>query len=420
MPRRRSGSRSPGSSSSRSASAPPSPPSAGSSWRSATRACSTASTGSSRRSSSSPSRSSAGSATSPARSSARARFRAGSSSTSWATSPTWNVGWCSDPASRSVLVLVLFPDGVAHFATALVDRVRSRRSCARGDAAPFADGAAAGFGTTTVAPKLLEVSELVVAIGATRVVDGVSLTVEPGRIVGLIGANGAGKTTLIDAVTGFQKISAGRIELGGRELGGASARAPRTGGAGTLLPVRRAVRGHDRPRAPARRHRRGRAARMGRVAAAPRPRPPRRPDARARGDARARRPPRPVSRRDLPRPEATRRRRPGARHAAVGAPPRRTRRRPRPRGDPGARPVAHPRRPGVGRRDPARRARRRARHRGERRGRGDRLRPADLPRRRRTPRSPTRSCAAAYLGTHSPNVPSAPPPTGGSEPVATR
>jgi ABC-type branched-subunit amino acid transport system ATPase component/ABC-type branched-subunit amino acid transport system permease subunit len=50
---------------------------------------------------------------------------------------------------------------------------------------------------------LLETRGLSVNYGNHRAVDGVSLRIEPGTVVGLIGPNGAGKTTLVDALTGF-------------------------------------------------------------------------------------------------------------------------------------------------------------------------------------------------------------------------
>jgi sulfate-transporting ATPase len=57
-----------------------------------------------------------------------------------------------------------------------------------------------------------------VRYGATTAVDGVSLRIDPGRILGLIGPNGAGKTTFIDAVTGFTRPSHGRLLLDGRPI----------------------------------------------------------------------------------------------------------------------------------------------------------------------------------------------------------
>lgn len=55
-------------------------------------------------------------------------------------------------------------------------------------------------------------------------VDGVDLVVNPGEVVGLIGANGAGKTTFIDAVTGFTGLDRGQVILGGSRIDGLSAR----------------------------------------------------------------------------------------------------------------------------------------------------------------------------------------------------
>jgi branched-chain amino acid transport system ATP-binding protein len=50
---------------------------------------------------------------------------------------------------------------------------------------------------------LLEVNDLSVSFGAVRAVRDVSILVEAGTLVGLIGSNGAGKTTMLDALTGF-------------------------------------------------------------------------------------------------------------------------------------------------------------------------------------------------------------------------
>jgi branched-chain amino acid transport system ATP-binding protein len=51
-----------------------------------------------------------------------------------------------------------------------------------------------------------------------RALDSVSLTLERGEILGLIGPNGSGKTTLINIVTGFLKPTAGRILVNGVDI----------------------------------------------------------------------------------------------------------------------------------------------------------------------------------------------------------
>jgi sulfate-transporting ATPase len=63
-----------------------------------------------------------------------------------------------------------------------------------------------------------------VRFGGIPAVDGLSMTVEPGQVHGLIGPNGAGKTTAIDAITGFVRMSGGRIRLDGQDVAGWSAR----------------------------------------------------------------------------------------------------------------------------------------------------------------------------------------------------
>jgi branched-chain amino acid transport system ATP-binding protein len=47
-----------------------------------------------------------------------------------------------------------------------------------------------------------------------KAVDGVDLTLRSGEILGLIGPNGAGKTTLVNALSGFQRVTAGSVALG--------------------------------------------------------------------------------------------------------------------------------------------------------------------------------------------------------------
>src|SRR5262245_65915960 len=66
--------------------------------------------------------------------------------------------------------------------------------------------------------SILEIIDLEVQYGGVRVLRGVSLSIEEGEIVTLIGANGAGKTTLLLAVSGLVPPSAGVIRYRGQAL----------------------------------------------------------------------------------------------------------------------------------------------------------------------------------------------------------
>ena len=66
----------------------------------------------------------------------------------------------------------------------------------------------------------LVVRNLEVRYGDLVGVADVSLTVEPGSIVALLGSNGAGKTTTLNAIAGLVPRSRGSIEWGGEEIGG--------------------------------------------------------------------------------------------------------------------------------------------------------------------------------------------------------
>jgi len=64
----------------------------------------------------------------------------------------------------------------------------------------------------------LEIEELVVDYGPVRAVNGISLSVETGHTVALLGANGAGKTSTLNAVSGLIKPTSGTVRLNGRDI----------------------------------------------------------------------------------------------------------------------------------------------------------------------------------------------------------
>jgi branched-chain amino acid transport system ATP-binding protein len=64
----------------------------------------------------------------------------------------------------------------------------------------------------------LELDDVHVRYGRVHAVRGVSLKVEPGEIVAVLGANGAGKSSLLKAVMGLEPTREGRIELDGADI----------------------------------------------------------------------------------------------------------------------------------------------------------------------------------------------------------
>jgi branched-chain amino acid transport system ATP-binding protein len=65
---------------------------------------------------------------------------------------------------------------------------------------------------------LLEVTDVVVFYGKIAALKNVSLAVDEGEIVALIGANGAGKTTTLKTISGLRPLSAGRIVFEGKDI----------------------------------------------------------------------------------------------------------------------------------------------------------------------------------------------------------
>jgi branched-chain amino acid transport system ATP-binding protein len=65
---------------------------------------------------------------------------------------------------------------------------------------------------------MLHVEQLDVFYGDVQALDGVSLDVEDGAIVAIVGANGAGKTTLIRALAGMNRSAGGRVVFRGENI----------------------------------------------------------------------------------------------------------------------------------------------------------------------------------------------------------
>jgi simple sugar transport system ATP-binding protein len=86
-----------------------------------------------------------------------------------------------------------------------------------------------------VGEPLLQVEELHVHDDrGLEAVNGVSLEVRAGEIVGLAGVDANGQSELIDAITGLRKVSSGRIVLDGRDITQANARGALDAGAGHI------------------------------------------------------------------------------------------------------------------------------------------------------------------------------------------
>jgi len=67
---------------------------------------------------------------------------------------------------------------------------------------------------------LLEIRDLVVRYGEIEALRGISLKVEAGQVVTLLGANGAGKSTTLRAISGLAKPAAGDILYDGKSIAG--------------------------------------------------------------------------------------------------------------------------------------------------------------------------------------------------------
>src|ERR1700751_5595906 len=70
---------------------------------------------------------------------------------------------------------------------------------------------------------LLELADVHVHYGKVEALNGVSLTVDDGEIVPLIGGNGAGKSTTLKTISGLRPVTSGAIRFKGEDIVGVPA-----------------------------------------------------------------------------------------------------------------------------------------------------------------------------------------------------
>ncbi|HJR23470.1 MAG TPA: urea ABC transporter ATP-binding subunit UrtE [Dongiaceae bacterium] len=79
---------------------------------------------------------------------------------------------------------------------------------------------------------MLELRNVEAGYGASRVLQGITLTVKGGEFVSVLGRNGVGKTTLVRTIIGLMEKAKGSIRLDGAEIGGLQAHRRATAGIG--------------------------------------------------------------------------------------------------------------------------------------------------------------------------------------------
>ena len=94
----------------------------------------------------------------------------------------------------------------------------------RREACPTADASAGAPAVMAAVPAFLALRGVVKRYGEITALAGVSLDIAEGEFVCFLGPSGCGKTTLLRAIAGLERLDAGTLTLGGRELSSVSAR----------------------------------------------------------------------------------------------------------------------------------------------------------------------------------------------------
>ena len=112
-----------------------------------------------------------------------------------------------------VLVIIVLPGGLA----AVVAPLKAWRKAAP---APTLVAVESARPARTGTAPLLEMTKVEKSYGSQKVLDDVTLTVEPGELVSLVGPNGAGKTTLMRCMTDGAAASGGTVRIDGTSIAG--------------------------------------------------------------------------------------------------------------------------------------------------------------------------------------------------------
>ncbi len=120
--------------------------------------------------------------------------------------------------AAALAVVIAAPDGII----GAIERLRPKRPIATPDAVGRPRRAAPPTGDRSRESEspILRLDGVSKSFGGVRAVDGVSLTVLRGEILGLIGPNGSGKTTLVNLLTGLYRADSGRIRFDDHDVTG--------------------------------------------------------------------------------------------------------------------------------------------------------------------------------------------------------
>ncbi|WP_404801210.1 branched-chain amino acid ABC transporter ATP-binding protein/permease [Acuticoccus sediminis] len=115
--------------------------------------------------------------------------------------------------SLFVLVIIVMPNGLAALAAPL-------KAWRRAAPVPALVAVPTAPRERTGTAPLLVMEQVAKSYGSQKVLDDVTLTVEPGELVSLVGPNGAGKTTLMRCMTDGSAASGGTVKINGTSIAG--------------------------------------------------------------------------------------------------------------------------------------------------------------------------------------------------------